>query len=142
MCLYIKKDQGKNDRDLNQWFGNRKKFAYVYKILIKNKKESFYRSYYYNNFIWDFSKEKVFEVYRDLKPTIFELGNESIDWGLHVYTSLKEAKDICSSLAEAIIKFRVKKEDIIAIENGWYRKEDNFKQAVCTKLTFVKVIED
>jgi hypothetical protein len=144
MCLWIKSDQDLNERDLNKWFGNRKKFAYVYKILIKAKNEDFYRSARFNSFIWDFSKQKVFEVRRDPKPTKSELNRERINFGLHVYTSFEEVKywDYYKP-DSAIVKFRVNKEDIVAIQNSsLVLKRYHYKEAVCKKLEFVKVLKN
>jgi hypothetical protein len=150
MCLYISSDQNQNEKDLKRWFGSRKKFAYVYKILRKYSYEDFYRSEYYPSYKWDFSKQKVFQVDRPNKPTYGELSHLSIfknptygeiHYGLHVYTNLKEAKRFFPS-DKTIAKFRVKKEDIIAIQNDMSRKENNFKELVCRKLTFVKIIEE
>jgi hypothetical protein len=143
MCLYIKRDQTQNEKDLNKWFGNRKKFAYVYKILLKEDGESFYRSLNYNNFIWDFKNQKTFQVGREPKPTIFELNRERINWGLHVYTSLKIAQENQFYFEMVTVKFRANKEDIVAIENdGHSHRYKNFIEAVCKKLTFVKVMEE
>jgi hypothetical protein len=145
MCLWIKQDQEENDKDLKKWFGNRKKFAYVYKVLRKWPEENFYRSSVYSNFIWDFSKEKVFEVRRSRKPTKKELGRTKISDGLHIFTSLETAKKYFYSThcKNAIIaKFRVLKEDIVTVENNWELEKNNRRQAVCTRLEFVKVIED
>jgi hypothetical protein len=141
MCLWIKSNQERNERDLNKWFGNRKKFAYVYKVLRKRPDEDFYRSLVKVDFKWDFKNQKIFQVNRPLKPTFWELSDRKIDEGFHIYTSLKEAKRRKGSYG-IIIKFRVRKENIVAVDNDWDREKDNFKQAVCTKLEFVKVLED
>jgi hypothetical protein len=135
MCLYIKSDQYLNERDLKKWFGNRTKFAYVYKRLHKWSEENFYRSLVYNHFKWDFSKQKVFEVRRDPKPTEEELRYRRINEGLHVYTNLETARR--DGYGNSVVKFRVNKEDIVAIDSIYTEKE-----AVCTRLEFVKVLED
>jgi outer membrane receptor for Fe3+-dicitrate len=138
MGLYIKQDQEENERNLNRWFGSRKKFAYVYKILVKQEDENLYRSFTFSDFIWDFSRQKVFEVERPKKPTEFELNPDGLDFGeihkgFHVYTSLEAAGPCANNYIT--VKFKVLKEDIIAINNL-------YGQAVCRKLTFVKIIED
>jgi hypothetical protein len=143
MCLRIKSDQVQNERDLNKWFGNRTKFAYVYKVLIKRTYEDFYRSACFLDYIWNFRKEKVFEVSRSPKPGKEELDYGRINKGLHVYVNLEEAKKNKYSY-NTIVKFRVRKEDIVAIENnrGNRRVYHNSKELVCTRLEFVKVLED
>jgi hypothetical protein len=143
MCLWIKFNQEENERDLKKWFGSRKKFAYVYKILRKYPDEDVYRSEYHSNFKWDFKKKKTFQIVRSLKPTKEELRDKEINKGLHIYTSLEEAKYHLFYSNSKIIKFRVDKEDIIAIENeGRSHGYENFREAVCKKLTFVKIVED
>jgi hypothetical protein len=132
MCLDINKDQEENERNLNKWFGSRTKFAYVYKILRKNKSEDFYRSATYDRFIWDFSRQKVFEVDRSSKPTKMEILTGLIGEGFHVYTSKISTIERTSGV---VVKFRVKREDLVAV--NIFNKE-----AVCKKLNFVKVIED
>jgi hypothetical protein len=143
MCLWIQPDQDQNEKDLKKWFGNRKKFAYVYKVLRKWSCESFYRSLLYGNFKWDFEKQKEFQVDRDLKLTKSELLSEQINKGFHVYTSLKLAKSwISNEPNSVIVKFKVRKENIIAIQNSSFISEKyRFKELVCTRLEFVKVIE-
>jgi hypothetical protein len=141
MCLLISLDQEENERDLKKWFGNRTKFTYVYKVLKKQQNEDFYRSWFHNGFIWDFRKGKVFQVNRDSEPTEEELTNREINKGLHVYTGLEKAKR-SKGFFSTIVKFRVEKKDIVAVENYYDNPEYNFKEAVCRKLTFVKVIED
>jgi hypothetical protein len=133
MCLYIQPDQEENDKDLKKWFGNRKKFAYVYKVLRKWPSEDFYRSAVYS-FIWDFRKQKVFQVDRDPKPTGLELHFGDIHKGFHVYTSL-EAAGPCTHPNYKIIKFKVFKKDIVAVNTCSC-------EAVCIRLEFVKVLED
>jgi hypothetical protein len=141
MCLLIKSDQKENERDLNRWFGNRTRFAYVYKILRKWTDEDFYRSVC-RDFIWDFEKQKVYQVCRYKKPTEKELKAGIVNKGFHVYTSLKEAKRHRYSYAyDIVVKFRVKREDLVAVDNDWIIEEDNLKQAVCTRLEFVKIVE-
>jgi hypothetical protein len=140
MCLLISPYQELNDRDLKRWFGNRKKFAYVYKILYKSPDEDFYRSENYRNFKWDFKNQKVFQVDRPNRPTKFELKTEEINTGLHVYTNLETAKK--NRYCKVIVKFKVLKEDIVAIENYYCGEEFNFPHLVCTKLEFVKIVED
>jgi hypothetical protein len=140
MCLFICSDQERNKRDLKKWFGSRTKFAYVYKVLKKDPYESFYRSICHN-FIWDFEKQKVFQVDRDPNPTEFELEVRQIREGLHVYTSFKEAKlKRYPYTSDIIVKFKVLKEDVVAIRNNYCFK-NRFTQAVCKKLIFVKVVE-
>jgi hypothetical protein len=144
MCLYISSDQEQNEKELKRWFGSRKKFAYVYKILLqKRDNEEFYRSLIYDDFIWNFSEQQVFLENRSLRPTKEELVYKQINSGFHVYISLEEAK--CWNFDKAdlvIVKFKVNKEDIVAIDKDWEKEEDNIKQAVCTKLEFIKVLED
>jgi hypothetical protein len=141
MCLWIKQDQEENKKNLNKWFGSRKRFAYVYKILRKWPEENFYRSPVYD-FKWDFKKQKVFQVDRPNKPTKEELNYGEIHKGLHVYTSLKKAKENQNFSCDTIIEFKVSKENIVAIEINWSDKEDNFQELVCRKLEFVKVVEN
>jgi hypothetical protein len=141
MCLYITNNQDQNNKDLKRWFGRRQKFAYVYKVLQKRASENFYRSSWHPEFIWDFSKQKEYQVDRDPKPTEKELYSREIHKGFHIYTSLKEVK-YHKSTFRPIVKFRVNKEDIIAIENDYDDPEEhNFSEAVCRKLTFVKVLK-
>jgi hypothetical protein len=145
MCLHLKSDQVQNEKDLNRWFGNRKKFAYVYKRLRKHNYESFYRSPIYE-FVWDFKKKKVFEIDRSSKPTKFELETATIRKaatirrGFHVYISLEMANREKIYSNEVITKFRVYKDDIVAIENGRACKGHNFKELVCKRLEFVRVL--
>jgi hypothetical protein len=133
MCLWIKSDQKENDKDLKKWFGSRKKFAYVYKVLIKSIDEDLYRSAVYS-FIWDFNNQKIFQVDRDPKPTGLELHFGDIHKGFHVYTSLEAARP-CTNPNYKIIKFKVLKKDIVAVNTCSC-------EAVCTRLEFVKVLED
>jgi hypothetical protein len=140
MCLYINREQSQNEKDLKRWFGSRKRFAYVYKVLRKNEDEDFYRSFHYCDYIWNFRKQKVYQVDRDSDPTEEELDLREIDFGFHVYTSLEEAKAEYSSYNyykpdSAVVKFRVSKKDFVAVDYF----EDT---AVCRKLEFVKVLED
>jgi hypothetical protein len=133
MCLYISLYQDQNELELENYFGSRKKFAYVYKILRKEDHEDFYRSPIYD-FVWDFKIQKVYQVDRDPNPTEFELEVRQIREGLHVYTSLEAARDSLERL-NTIVKFRVLKENIVAI--------NNFQgEAVCRELEFVKVLEE
>jgi hypothetical protein len=141
MCLWIESDQEKNEKDLNKWFGSRKKFAYVYKILKKYPDEDFYRSKHYQHFIWNFKKQKVYEVVRDLKPTENELKRRYINFGLHVYTDLETLK-VYPDPDEVVVKFRVKREDIVAIQNHCIYDKYKLNELVCTKLEFVKVLEN
>jgi hypothetical protein len=132
MCLEISPYQDQNELELEKWFGSRKKFAYVYKILQKYSCEDFYRSEYYPSYKWDFSKQKVFQVDRPNKPTYGELFHRRIKFGLHVFTSLNEVK-YWEPKVGGIVKFRVRKEDVVAV--------DNFNnEAVCTRLEFVKIV--
>jgi hypothetical protein len=148
MCLFIKPDQEENEEDLrrwfkshHKWFGVHKGFAYVYKVLVKKPNEDFYRSPRFPDYKWDFNNQKVFQVRRSHKPTQEELENRSIEIGLHVYTHLESMKPYLDS-NEVVVKFRVRKENIVAIENNYKVKKYNFEEAVCTKLEFVKVIEN
>jgi hypothetical protein len=140
MCLWIESDQSQNEKDLKKWLGSRKKFAYVYKILVKREEESFYRSLVYSDFIWDFSKQKIFQVDRDPKPTELELEVRRIYKGLHAYTNLETTRS-CLEKNNVVVKLRVRKEDIVAIENHYNDKDFDLKELVCTRLEFVKVIE-
>jgi hypothetical protein len=136
MCLRIKPDQIQNEKNLKKWFGSRKKFAYVYKILRNYSGESFYRSIWFPDyFTWHFKEQKIYQENRPNTPTEYELSFKKINKGLHVYTSFKEAKRHQIYFGEAIVKFRANKEDIVAVNNS-------HREAVCTKLTFVKIIED
>jgi hypothetical protein len=150
MCLWIKFNQEENERDLKKWFNHHKKwfgsnkgYAYVYKTLHEDLEKGFYRSLWHDEFIWDFRIQKIFQVERDSKPTVDELHLRQIDRGLHVYTSIETTKKdfyyICRKNTR-IAKFRVLKEDIVAVENGYIKDKHNAKEAICRKLTFVKVI--
>jgi hypothetical protein len=141
MCLRIKSDQIQNEKDLNRWFGSRKKFAYVYKVLRKWDDEDFYRSLWHPEFIWDFSKQKVYQIDRVSGLTKDELDRKVVNEGFHVYTSLEIATFNCGSCFEKIAKFRVKREDVVAIENNYNNKELNLKELVCTKLEFVRIVD-
>jgi hypothetical protein len=141
MCLWIKSDPIENELDLKRWFGSRTKFAYVYKVLRKWPKRSSYKSVWYSEFTWNFNKQKVYQVDRDLKPTRDELKIGEIGKGFHVYTDLKIAKEVCS-LFEVVVKFRVSKKNIIAVQNNRTEDRFNFTELVCQRLEFVKVLED
>jgi hypothetical protein len=141
MCLKIKLDQKQNKKDLKKWFGNRKKFAYVYKILEKECL-GHYISVFRRNFAWDFNKQKVYQVDRPSKPTQIELEKQAINKGLHVYTSLKAAKIYKICACDVIVKFRVRREDIVAVDNNRVNKKYNLTQAVCRRLEFVKVLKE
>jgi type IV secretory pathway VirB6-like protein len=140
MCLKIKSDQEENERDLKLFLKEKKK-VFVYKIIQKAPYESFYRSLIFD-FTWDFEKQKVFEIERSSKPTEFELTHNVVGKGFHVFVSLENTKEHQCYLNTVIAKFKVDKEDIIAIGNNYNCWEDNFKELVCTRLEFVKVIED
>jgi hypothetical protein len=139
MCLCISSDQKENEKELNRWFGSRTKYIYIYKVLHKRSEENFYRSLVYNYFKWDFSEQKIFEVYRDPKPTELELEVRQIHKGLHVYTNLETARS-CLEKNNVVVKLRVRKEDVVAIGNHYNDKDFNLKEAVCTRLEFVKVL--
>jgi hypothetical protein len=142
MCLCIKKDQYQNEKDLQNFIGDQEEIL-VYKILEKRDYEDFYRSLQYFNYTWDFKKQKTFEVNRDSIPTVEELKYGAIEEGLHVYIDLGKAQAKWGSstqIVQKIVKFKVKKENIIAIENDLSWKDHNFKELVCTKLTFIEVI--
>jgi hypothetical protein len=141
MCLLISPDQNRNEKDLSHWFGSRKKFTYVYKFLRKTTKlpgnfgqPIVYKSPYFEFFKWNFRKQKIFEIKRPSKPTEYELGSGNICMGLHVCTSLKEARRK-KYYNDIIVKFKVLKEDVVAVNNY-------YNEAVCTRLEFVKVLED
>jgi hypothetical protein len=141
MCLLINPDQSQNKKDLDHWFGSRKKFAYVYKFLRKTTKlpgnlgqSIVYKSPYFEFFKWNFRKQKIFQVKRSYKVTEDELDLGRICVGLHVCTSLKEAKRK-KYPSDIIVKFKVLKKDIVAVDNSC-------REAFCRKLTFVKVLED
>jgi hypothetical protein len=143
MCLEIKSNRKENTKDLDKWFGNRTKFAYVYKVLEKRTEELFYRSLFFGWFIWVFDKQKVFQVKRSSKPTKIELYWGEISDGLHVFTSLETAKKdfyYTHRKDARIVKFRVRRKDVVAVENGYTKDKHNFNEAVCTRLEFVKVI--
>jgi hypothetical protein len=141
MCLLIQRDQEKNEKDLNRWFGSRTKFAYVYKRLRKwpTHKKGLFRSPVFE-FIWDFNKTKTYQEDRSNKPTEWELETARVHKGFHVYVNLETAKKEKIYCDEVVVKFRVNKENIVAIEN---RSIPNysFLELICTKLEFVKVIE-
>jgi hypothetical protein len=142
MCLCIKKDQSQNEKDLQNFIGDQKEIL-VYKILEKLRHEDFYRSFHYFDYIWDFKNQKTFEVNRVSIPTVEELNYGAIEEGFHVYTDLGKAQAECyyvTQIVHKIVKFKVLKEDIVAIENGLSWKDHNFKELVCTRLTFVEVI--
>jgi hypothetical protein len=142
MCLFIKSDQDRNEKDLKRWFGSRTKFAYVYKILRTWPETPSYKSVWYSNFEWDFNKTKIYQVIRPAKPTKDELKIGEIGKGFHVYASLKTAKEVRGgNLFEIVVKFRVNREDIVAIQNN-RTPRFNLTELVCTKLEFVKVIDD
>jgi hypothetical protein len=134
MCLEISSYQDQNELELENYFGSRKKFAYVYKVLWKWDIEDFYRSLIRFSFIWDFKNRKIFQVNRSHRPTKYELRYNAIDFGFHVYTNLGKAEE-SKGLFGIIVKFRVDKEDIVAVNN--FREE-----AVCRELEFVKVLEN
>jgi hypothetical protein len=147
MCLWIRNNQEENDKDLKEFLGDRQEI-YVYKILYKNPDKDFYRSEYYE-FFWDFKKQKVYKIDRPLKPTKEELsyGEDGINWGeihkgFHVYTDLETAKATCGYYRREIVKFKVLKEDIVAINNNWFFSKKYLKELVCRKLMFVEVLED
>jgi hypothetical protein len=136
MCLHISYDQEQNEEDLQDFLGNRKNI-FVYKVLIRRLYENFYRSFYRPEFEWDFRKQKIYQVDRPNKPTKDELYNSQIEKGLHVYTHLNMARYFreIHEGSETIAKFRVERKDIVAVNNGYH-------EAVCTKLTFIKVLEN
>jgi hypothetical protein len=139
MCMRIKSDQEQNERDLYEFINGRKEI-FVYKIL---QNGSFYTSLYHPEFIWNFSKQKIYEVDRPPKPTNKESKDTYVSLGLHVYTSLEEAKyRIRTGFYDhfTIVKFKVRAEDIIAVENGWTCNSTNFLEAVCTRLEFVEIV--
>jgi hypothetical protein len=142
MCLHIKPDQTQNEKDLNKWFGSRTKFAYVYKVLEKSPYESFYKSIYRSYFKWDFKKQQIYQVDRPLKPTKEELESGEIYIGFHVYTNLEVARinKVCDY--DIVVKFQVKREDIVAVENDYFNKDYNLEELVCRKLTFIEVVKD
>jgi hypothetical protein len=143
MCLHISQDQSQNEENLKKWFGSRKKFAYVYKVLQKWPDEHFYRSFYHPNYIWNFSKQKVYQVDRPLRPTKEELEENilldffrkygAIRKGLHIYTDLRTTRYYLGK-NRTIAKFRVNKKDLVTVNN-------TTNEAVCRKLTFVKIVE-
>jgi hypothetical protein len=139
MCLLINPNQEQNNRDLKKWFGNRQIFAYVYKVLAKKPGKDFYRSIFKQNYIWDFRKNKEYQVNRPSKPTKEELNLEEVHYGFHVYTTLEEAKRHCYD--RIIVKFRVRRKNIVAIENYYCNKDHNFKELVCRRLEFVKIVK-
>jgi hypothetical protein len=61
--------------------------------------------------------------------------------GLHAYTNLEEAK-YWKEEDEPIIKFKVKAENIVAVENGCSKQKHNFQRLVYTKLEFVEIIRE
>jgi hypothetical protein len=139
MCVYIKQDPDWNKIDLQNFIEDREEID-IYKVLQKYNDENFYRSFHYSSFIWDFKIQKTFQVNRPLRPTEVELYDGQIHKGFHVYTSLEVAKSYRLYNYTVIVKFRVKAEDIVAVENDYYREEENFQELVCRKLTYVEVI--
>jgi hypothetical protein len=137
MCLWINPDPKKNKLVIQSFIRDWNEI-YVYKVLQKWPHENFYRSWVYRGFIWDFRKQKEFKVDRDSKPTGSELLYGSIETGLHVYTRLTGTKYFCTiglGCKAAIVKFRVRKEDIVAVGV-------DSNTAVCKRLEFVEIVED
>jgi hypothetical protein len=139
MCVYIKQDPDWNKIDLQNFIGDREEID-VYKILQKCNNEKIYRSFHYSSCIWDLENQKVFQVDRPSRPTGYELNDGGTGEGLYVYTSLEIAENYRLYDHTVIVKFRVKAEDIVAVENDYYREEENFQELVCRKLTYVEVI--
>jgi hypothetical protein len=134
MCLWIYHDQEKNERNLEGFLGGNDE-VYVYKVLGKFLEEKIYRSYYYYNTIWDFSKQNVFKVDRSSKPTKYELKIGNVEEGLYAYTTLSHAAAM-KIIYSVIAKFKVRKEDIVAVEGYFY------EEIVCRRLEFVEFFED
>jgi hypothetical protein len=148
MCLYIKRNQEENKRDLQDFLGDQEEL-FVYKVLQKRPDENFHRSTVYNDFIWNLSKQKVFQVNRSNKLTEVDLERGEVSYGFHVYTNLETAKESKHYCDHTIVKFKVLKKDIIAIENradtpinclDLRQPTPNFQRLVCRKLTFVEVL--
>jgi hypothetical protein len=131
MCLDIHYSQKDNKKELKTFIKNRKEI-FVYKILQKWEDEDFYRSWIHYSFTWDFDNQKTFEADRPNQPTKEELEYGQIDIGIHVFINLEKAKNWREE-SDKIVKFRVKAEDIVAINNI-------HKEAVCRRLEFVKVV--
>jgi hypothetical protein len=148
MCLYIKRDQKENKRDLQEFLGDQEKI-FVYKILEKRPNEDFYRSLVYSHFTWNFSKERIFCVNVNSKPTKRDLEEGEVYLGFHTYTNLKIARERQYYSSMSIVKFKVKKQDIIAVENradnpinclDLRKPTPNFQRLVCRKLEFVEIL--
>jgi hypothetical protein len=137
MCLYLRFDKNQNEKDLQAFIGDQEEID-VYKILRKDDDENFYRSENYPDYIWDFSKQRIFQVDRPSRPTGYERNDGCIEEGFHVYTSLKVAEDYRWDDCTVIVKFRVRAEDVVAVEND--RDYNNFQELVCTKLIYVEVV--
>jgi hypothetical protein len=147
MCLYIKRSQEENERDLQKFLGDQEEI-FVYKILYRRTHENFYRSLVYSHFKWNFEKQKIFQVDKS------RISKEELEWGevlygLHAYTSLKAARNYCFDRDEVFVKFKVKAEDIIAVENRantltncleLRKLRPNLQRLVCRKLEFVEVL--
>jgi hypothetical protein len=139
MCLVISSNQEKNEKDLQNFINGQNEIS-VYKILQKQVDESFYRSIFHSDFIWNFDNQKVYWVDRSPEPTEEELGIRQIHKGFHVYTSFEVAKIFTDyNQKERIVKFKISSEDIVAIENMRYY---NFEELVCTRLEFVEILEE
>jgi hypothetical protein len=132
MCLWINFEEEKNDTSLQEFLKDQKEI-YVYKVLTKEENEEFYRSLCFPKFIWDFSKEKIYQVNRSSKPTDKELFCGRIETGFHVYTSFGAAKRE-SDCDSTIVKFQVKAENIIAVDCFSTNK------LLCTELEFIEVL--
>jgi hypothetical protein len=143
MCLEITNNPKQNEKDLQRFINNREEI-YGYKTLRKLPEENFYRSLCHSYFIWNANYRKIFQNPRSSRPTEKELKLERIRKGFHVYTELERAKSMkgYNPKNRAVAKFRVKAQDIVAIENNWPNKELNFNELVCRRLEFVGIIED
>jgi hypothetical protein len=137
MSIEIKSNQEENKEDLQNFINDRKEI-YVYQVLRECSSKNHYR-FSYQSCIWDFSKQRIYEVDRPSRPTEKELKKGEIYKGYCVYTNLESAKFMKFYCDGVIVKFKVDKEDLVAIENNCCFGL-NFESLVCRKLNFVRVV--
>jgi hypothetical protein len=137
MSIEIKSSQKDNKEDLQEFLGDQQE-VYVYKVLRECSSKNYYR-FSYQSCIWDFSKQQVFQIDRSSRPTEEELKKGEIYKGYCVYTNLESAKLQRFYCDGVIVKFKVDKKDVVAVENNCCFGL-NFESLVCRKLTFVRVV--